>query len=49
MNVVKTMTIPGAPEWMSCTPTNCAEPAKTMDDIAIAAPTVSPAPMASTP
>ena len=49
MNVVKTITIPGAPVPMSCAATNWAEPAKTTKDMAKANVAGSPALNANTP
>ena len=49
MNVVSSSTSQGAPVAKSCVATNCREPAKTIADIAWAAPRGRPAPIASAP
>ena len=49
MQTVKTITIPGAPAPISCAPTNWAEPANTMKDIAKAKVAGSQALNANTP
>ena len=48
-NTVSSSTIGGVPAGISCVRMNCAEPAKTMDDIACAAGVGNPAATASAP